>query len=792
MKKLLNICFITALLLSVVGCGNGKQPTVYIDGVPQLNPDNIEEIVNAMTTDEKVSLLIGTGMAGFTGDNPVVGETRNLVPGAAGTTWPIPRLGIPAIVLADGPAGLRIAPLRNGDENTYYCTAFPIATQLASSWDVALVEKVGQNIGAEVLEYGCDVLLGPGMNLHRNPLCGRNFEYYSEDPLVTGKMAAAMIKGVQSNGVGTSIKHFALNNQETNRMGNDVRVDTRTLREIYLKGFEIAVKESNPWTIMSSYNKINGTYTSESRDLLTTITREEWGFQGTVMTDWFGGSDAPAQVYAGNDLLMPGLPNQKEDIMKALEDGTLSEEYVDINVRRVLELIVISPRFRGYQYSNKPDLEAHAQITRQAGAEGMVLLKNSEDLLPLPENVRKVAAFGNTSYAFISGGTGSGDVNEAYTVSLVEGLDNAGFILNETLKKEYVNYRKKEVEKREKARSRDMLSAFMPQKPFEEYLPSERMIRRMAKRNDIALVTIGRNSGEFMDRRLEDDFLLTTTEKEMLAKVSEIFHQEGKKVVVILNIGGVIETSCWKDLPDAILLAWQGGQEGGNAVADVLTGKVNPSGKLTMTFPVAWEDHPSSADFPTGKEPKTKNPFMSFMQTGEPQPETEPVANVDYTEYNEGIFVGYRAFEYFEKEVSYPFGFGLSYTVFEYETPVVSAKKGVFNITMEVKNTGNTAGKESVQVYVGAPAEDMVKPVKELRAFAKTGLLEPGESETLIFTFTARELASFDSVRSGWVTEPGTYTIYLGASSADIRQMTSLSVKKEMFVAATNVLTPQI
>ena len=790
MKNILNVFNIAVILLIFTGCGESKQPTEYVDGVPQLNPDNIEEIIGAMTTEEKVSLLIGTGMAGFTGDNPVVGQTRNLVPGAAGTTWPIPRLGIPAIVLADGPAGLRIAPLREGDDNTYYCTAFPIATQLASTWDVDLVEKVGQNMGAEVLEYGCDVLLGPGMNLHRNPLCGRNFEYYSEDPLVTGKMAAAMVKGVQSNGVGTSIKHFAVNNQETNRRANDARLSTRALREIYLKGFEIAIKESNPRTIMSSYNKINGTYTSESRDLLTTITRDEWGFQGTVMTDWFGGTDAPAQVYAGNDLLMPGRANQKEDIMKALEDGSLSQEYVDTNVKRILELIVVSPRFRGYEYSNKPDLEAHAQVTRQAGAEGMVLLKNSEALLPLPETLRKVAVFGNTSYAFIAGGTGSGDVNEAYTVSLVEGLENAGFELDKDLKEEYLDYREKEVEKREKTRSRDMLSAFMPQKPFEEYLPSEKMIRQMAQKNDIAFITIGRNSGEFMDRRLEDDFLLTTTEKEMLAKVSDVFHQEGKKVVVILNIGGVIETACWKDLPDAILLAWQGGQEGGNAVADILTGKVNPSGKLTMTFPVIWEDHPSSAYFPTGDEPQSGAPLMAIMQNGDTESERDPIPNVDYTEYNEGVFVGYRAFEHNGTAASYPFGYGLSYTTFQYGEPEVSVRRGVYTVSLDVTNTGKMAGKEVVQLYVSAPGKDMIKPEKELKAFAKTGIIGPGQTTRVEMIFTNGDLASFDEERSCWVTEPGNYRLLIGASSLDIKQQSRFEVRRETIIQAHNVMKP--
>ncbi|MCD8093068.1 MAG: glycoside hydrolase family 3 C-terminal domain-containing protein [Bacteroides sp.] len=745
---------------------------------PQLGKASLDDVIGAMTLEEKGHLIVGTGMAGFSGDSAVIGETRKLVPGAAGTTYPIERLGIPAVVLADGPAGLRINPTRDGDSATYYCTHFPIGTLLASTWDQELVENVGKAIGNEVLEYGADVLLAPALNIHRNPLCGRNFEYYSEDPVVAGKIAAAYVRGVQSNGVGTSIKHFAVNNQETNRMANDARVSQRALREIYLKGFEIAVKESTPWTVMSSYNYLNGTYTSESKELQTTLLRDEWGFGGMVMTDWFGGKNVVAQMEAGNDMLQPGTDKQYAAIIQAVKDGKLDEAILDRNVKRILEMILQTPHFKGYKFSNKPDLKAHAAVTRQSATEGMVLLKNDNGALPLAAGVKNVALFGCTSYDFIAGGTGSGNVNRAYTVSLLDGLNNAGYVVDDALKASYEQYITAEKERL----SKEKKDWFMPDARPAEMAVTPQEIQAQAAKADVALVTLGRTSGEFLDRKLSD-FNLSKEEQQLLQSVCKAFHVAGKKVVVVLNIGGVIETASWKGQPDAILCAWQAGQEGGNSVADVLSGKASPSGKLPMTFPVKFDDAASSANFPIDM---TAN--IDITNAGDKKSE---VKNVDYTNYEEGIYVGYRYFDSFGKAVSYPFGYGLSYTTFEYANPAIKADKDAYTVTVEVKNTGKAAGKEVVQLYVSAPGSDtMDKPEKELKAFAKTKELQPGETATVTLKVNAADLASYDAASSSWVVDGGTYKFLIGASSRDIKA--ALNADVAAATSRTNdILKPQ-
>ncbi len=773
MKK--NIFCATVATVTLAACG---------PSVPQLGKASLEEVIAAMTLEEKAHLVVGTGMEGFEGgDSAVVGEVRGIVPGAAGNTYPIPRLGIPSIVLADGPAGLRINATRDGDTATYYCTHFPIGTLLASSWNQELVENVGKAIGNEVLEYGADVLLAPALNIQRNPLCGRNFEYYSEDPLVSGKIAAAYVRGVQSNGVGTSIKHFAVNNQETNRMANDAQVSQRALREIYLKGFEIAVKESEPWTVMSSYNYLNGVYTSENAELQTTLLRDEWGYKGMVMTDWFGGKDAVAQMKAGNDMLQPGYDKQYEAIVKAVKDGGLDEKVLDRNVKRILELILQTPRFKGYKYSNHPDLKAHATLTRKSATEGMVLLKNDNDALPFASDMKRVALFGCSSYEFIAGGTGSGNVNRAYTVSLLDGLKNAGYETDQQLKTDYENHIAAE-KKRLIPKDKEKFSAFMPVILPEEMTFDNNRLNNLAGSMDVALITIGRGSGEFLDRE-SSNFTLSEKNLQLIKDVCKAFHAADKKVVVVLNVGGAVETASWKALPDAILCAWQGGQEGGNSVADVLSGKAYPSGKLAVTFPVRFQDHASSKNFPVDLKSD-----IDIVNANKGEKKYD-LKDIDYTRYEEDVYVGYRYFDSFGKEVSYPFGYGLSYTTFGYSDASVKQNGDTYTVSVKVRNTGKIVGKEVVQLYVSAPDNlRKNKPVKELKAFAKTAELQPDKETVVTMTVKAADLASYDETISAWVTDAGEYKLLIGASSQDIKATLNINVKGAIF-RTRDILKPQ-
>lgn len=749
---------------------------------PQLTKDNIDEVVAAMTLEEKATLLVGSGWGSVTAGSMTASATT-LVPGAAGTTRSIERLGIPSTVLADGPAGLRISPRRDNDPNTYFCTGFPVGTVLASMWDTERVEELTTAMGNEVLEYGADVLLAPGMNLHRNPLCGRNFEYFSEDPFLTGKTAAAYINGIQSNGVGVSVKHFAANSQEVNRMENDSRVSQRALRELYLKGFEIAVKESDPWTVMSSYNKLNGEYTQQSHGLLTTVLRDEWGFDGIVMTDWGTKEGTVKAVNAGNDLMEPGMQVEIDRIIAAVKAGEISQEQLDKNVRNMLTYIVKTPRFNKYQYSNKPEIEAHAKLVREAAPEGMVLLENN-GVLPL-NGVKTVALYGTGSYDFIAGGTGSGNVNKPYIRNVAEGLTENGLVVNQAIQtwyEQYIALAKTNLRNNGQGGG----SVILGDPVISEMEVSREFIERMEPQTDIAIFTLSRNAGEGGDRyALDGDWTLTGQERQLIQTLADVYHAAGKKFVVVLNIGGVIETASWKHIPDAVLLAWTPGQEGGYAVADILCGKANPSGKLPMTFPMSYLDIPSSANFPYNY--KNVQPGMwDFLWDG-PKRQTK---NVDYTEYAEGIYVGYRYFQTADAPVSYPFGYGKSYTTFEYSKPVVKATADGFTATIIVKNTGAVAGKEAVQLYVAAPAGGLEKPAFELKGFAKTKTLAPGEAQTLTINVDKYTLASFNEAASAWETAAGTYKVMFGANAMDIRSTGEYKLKKAESWKVNNVLAP--
>ncbi|MGL5600946.1 MAG: beta-glucosidase family protein [Silvania sp.] len=769
----LTLCLTLALAGMVSGCNDDD------DDVQENAPESeikdaayyqkkAKEAAGNMSVDEKINMLMGPGMNMGNGA-PTIVNLKNDVSGVAGYINGVKndKLDIPATKLADGPAGLRINSAREGSSETYYATAWPIGSLLASSWDTKLVAQVGKAMGEEVKEYGVDLILAPGMNIQRNPLNGRNFEYYSEDPLLSGRIAAAMVDGIESNQVGTTIKHYVANNSETNRNSIDTIVSARAMREIYLRGFQIAVEESQPWAVMSSYNKLNGTYTNERRDLMTDILRNEWDFKGLVMSDWFAGTPALTawkQYKAGNDLIEPG--GQLDAFKASYNKGDITEADITVNVEHILSQVFQSPSYNNYVASNKPDLEQHRVLARQAAAESMVLLKNENQALPLAPR-QKLASFGVSQIETIKGGTGSGQVNNETTIMLAEGLQQQ-YSVDESLTAFYRDYYANN-----KVEHPGFIAAIGTYFTCDDPAIDLSVIASAAQNNDAAIITIGRIAGEAIDRtNTRGDYLLTENELTMIQNTSDAFHAVGKKVVVVLNVSAIVDTTEWADKVDAILLSYLPGQEAGYAITDVISGAVNPAGKLAQTIPQNYADVPSAASFP-GKD-----------TNGDGQP--------DEIAYNDDIYVGYRYYGTFSKPVAWPFGYGLSYTTFSYDNPSVESStldkgaKGAVTLSVSVTNTGSVVGKEAAQVYISAPEVKLKKPAFELKSFDKTASLQPGSSQKLTFTIPAKILASFDPQKNQWIVEPGTYKAWISPSS-DLtgREPVTFNVSQEIVVSNT-------
>ena len=574
----LAIAIAVVLFGGVSGCNDkAKTSTTVKDNA--YYKSMAESLVAKMTTDEKLNMLVGPGYSiDYTVGAAVINTSdvvnlKNDTPGAVGYINGVSNatsgLDIPATILADGPAGIRInKPPKNGDSGTYYTTAFPVGTLLASTWDPEIAKEVGEAAGNEAKEYGIDFWLAPGMNIQRNPLNGRNFEYYSEDPLISGVIASAVVSGTQSEGVGTTIKHFVANNSETNRMKVNNIISPRALREIYLRGFEYAVENAQPWALMTTYNKVNGAYTGQRADLLTGILRNEWGFHGLVMSDWWAGDDSLAMVKAGNDLIQAGGTNlatgeQSLDVLKtAYANGQLSSDIITRDTVHILTQALKTPTHQNYALSNNPDLNAHAKIAKKAAKEGIVLLKNDSSTLPIATS-KTIASFGITQINTLKGGSGSGDVISAYVRNIIDGLSNQ-FSVDLNLKAFYESYfagnKKSAIDA---VGTNTIISCTEPSLSIDE-------VNTYALANDIAVISIGRMSGEGNDRKNEKgDYLLSDTEQSLIDNVSTAFHNQRKKVVVVLNVTGVIDTSTWKDKVDAILLTYLPGQEAGDAIVSL-------------------------------------------------------------------------------------------------------------------------------------------------------------------------------------------------------------------------------
>lgn len=640
-------------------------------------------MLDKLTLLEKAALLGGKS----------VWETRDL-----------PRRGIGSVLMADGPHGVRrqsgsFDNLGLGESEPATC--FPTSAAVANSWDLFLAEEIGRALGAEAAAQGVDVLLGPGLNIKRSPLAGRNFEYFSEDPYLAGKLAAAFVRGIQSQGTAATPKHFAANNQELRRMASDSVVDERTLREIYLTAFEIVVREAHPRALMSSYNLVGGTYAHENRWLLTEVLRDEWGFDGVVITDWGGGNDAVAAVEAGGTIEMPkpGLGSARQ-IVRAVEVGELAVEHLDARAAEVLKLVREARTTAG-----AADLDAHHALARRAAAESAVLLRNEGGILPLRAGT-SVALIGDMAETPRYQGAGSSLVNptrlstarEAFASS---GLSLAGF-----------------------ARGYRRNSAADPE--------LERAAVDLAAEADVAVLFLGLDEASESEGTDRTSLAMPAAQISLLRAVAA----KNPRVVVVLSAGGVVDLS-WSGLTQGLLHAHLAGQAGAEGIVDVLTGAVNPSGKLAESYPHALGDTPTHATFP---------------------------AEVRHAMYREGPFVGYRFYEAAGRPVKHPFGFGLSYTTFEYSGLAVLADGVRFTVT----NTGPVAGAEVAQLYVSRPGSAVLRPEKELKGFAKV-FLEPGESRQVTIPFDRYTWRHYDVGAGAWRTEGGTWEVRIGASSADIR-----------------------
>ena len=766
MRKLITIVASFALLLCQAYASQNNRST----------EKRIDAIISGMTLEEKAHMLVGLWESGV---------PSNII-SSAGRTHPLERFGIIPATMNDGATGLRMDTLRTGyPDERYYCTGFPVATMVASTWNDEIARKVGARIADEMLAYGSDLLLGPSLNIQRNPLCGRNFEYYSEDPYLSGHTAAQFIIGLQSKGPGATVKHFAANNQQSARVNNDARISQRALREIYLRNFEIAIKEGDPVAVMSSYNYINGTRTCASPELLTGILRKEWGWNGVVMTDWFQPEVTADCVRAGNDLMMGGCQAQVDDIIRAAEDGTLTMDVIDRNVRNVLRFVLQTPGQNGLVPNYEAHLELGAPVALEAAEEGIVLLKNDASVLPLDSD-ETVAVFGIGSYLFYPNGLGCADINKPYTINLLEGMKREGIKINQTVDRYYNKFIEAEQVQLYETNTKTWKNWFFGYKMPQEAILRPFFIEKRAADCDKAIITIARNIGEALDRDyVEGEYLLSPQERDMISAVCDIFHKAGKKVIIVVNTGSPIELGreCIEKA-DAILLAWQPGQEGGRAVARVLNGKVNPSGKLPVTWASDYYDIPSSKNFPIHYVFNWDDvkPFgrESLKQT----------RNLGYTIYEEDIWVGYRYFDTFGKEVDFPFGFGLSYTSFEWSDARLEKKgRDAVKISICVKNGGDRPGKDVVQIYSTAPRiEGFETPSHELRAYGKTPLLQPGESVKMEWTIAYDDLASFHEDTMSWITQAGEHILSFGASSAEMKDSLSFTLSRERVRKVSNKL----